>query len=84
MLSLLANKIFGCIKLTINIVNRELKSLRLMIHLIIKFINFIKRNHITAEIFLKHVRKHPNKPCIIFNKQIWTFQEVCFHFCFIF
>lgn len=54
----------------------------LAIYLVIKVetkIGLITRNEqVLADLFRKLVKKHPNKPCIIFNNQTWTFQEVNF------
>ena len=37
------------------------------------------RNQLSvADVFKKWVQKQPNKPCIISNKEIWTFQDVYF------
>lgn len=35
-----------------------------------------RNNRTIADVFRQHVRKHPNKVCIIFEDQEWTFQQV--------
>ena len=37
---------------------------------------FDRTNIQYADVFRKFVRKNPNKPCIIFEDQTWTFQDV--------
>jgi hypothetical protein len=38
-----------------------------------------KRDQVSlAEIFKKWVTKQPNKPCIVFDNEIWTFQDVAY------
>jgi hypothetical protein len=47
-----------------------------------KFRQFEKSNSSVPEVFRKLVAKHPNKPCVIFDDQIWTFQQVKFYIAF--
>lgn len=61
----------------VEIVNRELHAFSMILNVKKKLDTFKKRNDTTADVFMRHVLKHPNKPCIIFNEQIWTFQDVC-------
>lgn len=35
-----------------------------------------KKQEVLADLFAKLVRTQPNKPCIIFQDQTWTFQDV--------
>jgi hypothetical protein len=35
-----------------------------------------KENVRVSDMFKTLVKKHPNKACIIFNEQIWTFKDV--------
>jgi hypothetical protein len=44
-----------------------------------KLRQFEKSNSSVPEVFRKLVAKQPNKPCAIFDDQIWTFQQVKFY-----
>jgi solute carrier family 27 fatty acid transporter 1/4 len=35
-----------------------------------------RKNINTAELFEQQVEKHPNKACLLFEDQQWTFKEV--------
>ena len=37
---------------------------------------FEKKNIQYADIFRKTLSKYPNKPCIVFEEETWTFQDV--------
>ena len=45
---------------------------------------FEKDKSNTNESFNKLVRKHPNKACIVFNDETWTFKEVIWKFLYAF
>ena len=55
---------------------RDIKALALLILNERKFENYLKRGLVTADLFRMNVEATPNKPCIIFNEQVWTFQDV--------
>lgn len=57
---------------------RDILAIYLVLKVETKISRYIKKDIVLADIFRKLVKKHPNKPCIIFNKQIWTFQDVIF------
>lgn len=46
----------------------------------IKIIKDVRRldrgNSSLGEVFIEHVKKHPNKPCIISDGNVWTFQQI--------
>ena len=50
------------------------------IYLVVKVENKIKRftnnKEVLSDLFAKLVKAHPNKPCIIFQDQTWTFHDV--------
>lgn len=39
-----------------------------------------KKNRTVADVFRQNVERHPNKVCLIFEDQEWTFQQVNKHF----
>lgn len=41
-----------------------------------KIRKIIKREEVLSDFFLKLVRKHPNKPCIKFKEETWTYQDI--------
>lgn len=38
------------------------------------------KNLTIPDIFHDTVEKHPNKPCFLFQDEVWTFKEVCIIF----
>lgn len=55
---------------------RDLRALYRYIFLLIQ-IKTLQRNNVTiAQLFQRHVKKHPNKTCILFEDQEWTFAQV--------
>ena len=55
---------------------RDILAIYLVLKVETKINRYIKKDKVLADIFRKLVYKHPNKPCIIFENQIWTFQDV--------
>ena len=55
---------------------RDLLGLYLLIRTENRLAQMVKREEVLHDIFRALVRKHPNKPCIICNGRIWTFQNV--------
>ncbi|XP_065172047.1 long-chain fatty acid transport protein 4, partial [Atheta coriaria] len=55
---------------------RDLQALYGYIRLLIQIKGFQRKDIILADIFKQHVKKHPNKTCIIYDDQEWTFSEV--------
>lgn len=43
-----------------------------------------KKDRGVADIFREYVNRHPNKACLIFEDQEWSYQQVtCLHRCFL-
>jgi solute carrier family 27 fatty acid transporter 1/4 len=55
---------------------RDLIGAKKLFTIKLKIRQFEKSNSTIPEKFIKFVNKHPNKACIIFDDQIWTFQQV--------
>lgn len=55
---------------------RDLLGLYLLIKTENRLAQMIKNEEVLHDIFRSLVRKNPNKPCIVFNSHIWTFQDV--------
>ena len=55
---------------------RDLIGAKKLFTIKLRIRQFEKSNSTIPEKFLKVVNKHPNKACIIFDDQIWTFQQV--------
>ncbi|XP_017773069.1 PREDICTED: long-chain fatty acid transport protein 4-like [Nicrophorus vespilloides] len=55
---------------------RDIRALFGYIRLLIQIKGYQRKNLILADIFQQHVKKHPNKTCIIYDDQEWTFAEV--------
>jgi len=83
MISMLIIKFFECFQTAFDIINREIQTFELMFNMKKKLDYFKKNNLLTADIFSKHVKTNPNKPCIIYNDQTWTFKDVIF-FCILY
>jgi hypothetical protein len=68
-----------CLKLTLDFfgaVWRDLVGVKKLIAVKDLLNRFEKDNTNTAERFACLVKQQPNKPCIVFNDVIWTFQQV--------
>lgn len=59
---------------------RDIRGLFKLIQIETRIFLNEKRNTLLADVFRKNVRKSPNKPCIIYNNEIWTFQNVILYF----
>lgn len=55
---------------------RDVRTLSKILKVFVKSYIYDKKNLIVSEVFKKWVKKNPNKQCIIFNDQTWTFQDV--------
>ncbi|KAG5896525.1 hypothetical protein JTB14_020498 [Gonioctena quinquepunctata] len=55
---------------------RDIRALLKYIKLLIQIRRFSKQNVTLADLFQQNVKKHPNKPCILFEDQVWTFAQV--------
>ncbi|XP_059059383.1 long-chain fatty acid transport protein 4-like [Achroia grisella] len=55
---------------------RDLRALVAYANILWKTRLFSKRNWTIPDIFHDVVQKHPNKPCFLFQDEVWTFQEV--------
>lgn len=40
---------------------------------------FSKKNLTIPDIFHDVVQRQPNKPCFLFQDEVWTFKEVCIY-----
>lgn len=52
------------------------RALKVLITLKLGVKNNMKDGSTVAKLFTKTARKYPNKPCILFENQTWTFQDV--------
>ena len=71
--------LFLCLKFVFDLfgaVYRDLLGIKIVINLKRTLNELFKTKTNTYERFSKIVKKNPNKPCIIFNDEIWTFQQV--------
>ncbi|XP_072401319.1 long-chain fatty acid transport protein 4-like isoform X2 [Diabrotica undecimpunctata] len=55
---------------------RDVRALIRYVFLLIQVKSLQRNNQTISQIFQKHVKKHPNKTCIIFEDQEWTFAQV--------
>lgn len=55
---------------------RDVRALLKYIRLLIEIKGYQRRNQTLADIFRENVKKHPNKPCIIYENQEWDFAQV--------
>ncbi|KAJ8921036.1 hypothetical protein NQ315_015832, partial [Exocentrus adspersus] len=55
---------------------RDLRALFKYIRLLIEVKSFQRKDVTLADIFRQNVKRHPNKPCILFEDQAWTFAQV--------
>ena len=76
MIAILFIKLFECFQAAFSLINREIQTFDLMFNMKKKLDYFKKNKLLTADIFLKHVKNNPNKPCIVYNDQTWTFKDV--------
>jgi hypothetical protein len=62
---------------------RDVRTLSKLLKVFIKSYFYDKKNLVVSDVFRKWVQKNPNKECIIFNDQTWTFQDVIFKYVFL-
>ncbi|XP_023020391.2 fatty acid transport protein 1 isoform X2 [Leptinotarsa decemlineata] len=55
---------------------RDVRGLIGFIKLIIQMKTLHRRNLTIGDVFRQNVKKHPDKPCILFEDQVWTFAQV--------
>ena len=55
---------------------RDLIGAKKLLTIKLRIRQFEKTNSNIPETFYNLANKHPKKPCIIFNDQTWTFQQV--------
>ncbi|XP_049811593.1 long-chain fatty acid transport protein 1-like isoform X2 [Schistocerca nitens] len=55
---------------------RDIKALTRFICLKLQVRSHMKKNISIGEIFQQHAKKHPNKPCLLFEDEEWTFGQV--------
>ena len=68
--------VFQIIYLIIVTLPRDIKGLSIMRRIENKLDDYAKREQTIPKIFYKLFKKHPNKPCFIFDNTIWTFHDV--------
>jgi hypothetical protein len=76
---LLLNKIIEFFKIlfySILTLPRDLKLTLTALRAVIPIFLYNRNQVSVSEIFKKWVKTQPKKPCIIFNSEIWTFQDV--------
>ena len=56
---------------------RDIMGTRMLIKTTKRLAKFEKENSTVFEEFQKNVKKSPNKACILFDDQVWTFKDVC-------
>lgn len=55
---------------------RDLRAIRTLNKIVKKSKKCDQENYSVQDVFSQWVKKQPNKPCIIFNEQTWTFKDV--------
>lgn len=55
---------------------RDIIAIYLVVKVESKISRLISKEKVLADIFQKLVEEDPNKPCIVFNQQTWTFKDV--------
>lgn len=60
----------------INTLPRDLKALQVLIKLKLQTKKYIANETTIADLFSKTAAKYPNKDCILFEKQKWTYRDV--------
>ena len=74
-LGILAN-IFRTMSELMSAVFRDLLGVYILIKVETKMHLIDKRNLLVGDLFRKLVKMQPNKACVVFNEQVWTFQDV--------
>ena len=73
------SQIILCLKFTVEFfaaIWRDLVGVKKMLIIRNTLVKFEKEKTNTSERFSLLVKKHPNKPCIVFNDETWSFQQV--------
>ncbi|XP_044268759.1 long-chain fatty acid transport protein 4 [Tribolium madens] len=55
---------------------RDLKALYKYVRLLIQIKSWQREDVTLADIFRRNVKRHPNKPCILFEDQEWSFAQL--------
>ncbi|CAH4031587.1 unnamed protein product [Pieris brassicae] len=55
---------------------RDMKALYCYVKILRLTNNFSKRDWTMPDIFHENVKRHPNKPCFLFEDETWTFKQV--------
>ncbi|CAK1549763.1 unnamed protein product [Leptosia nina] len=55
---------------------RDIKALYCYVKILRLTNNFSKRDMTMPDIFHENVKRHPNKPCFLFEDETWTFKQV--------
>lgn len=64
------------LKIIINTASRDLKSLYRLIKTKVALYLIKKNNSTIPQLFLQTVKRHPNRPAILFEDQVWTFKDL--------
>jgi solute carrier family 27 fatty acid transporter 1/4 len=72
--------VFQIIYLIIVTLPRDIKGLLIMRRIETKLDDYEKSEQTIPKLFYRLYKKHPNKPCFIFDNTIWTFNDVNFYF----
>ncbi len=59
-----------------SVIYRDLIGIFYVIKIESQIYNFTRKNEVLADLFRKCLNKHPNKACIVFQDQVWTFQDI--------
>ncbi len=59
-----------------SVIYRDLVGIFYVLKIESQIYNFTRKNHVLADLFRKCLNKHPHKPCIVFQDQVWTFQDI--------
>jgi solute carrier family 27 (fatty acid transporter), member 1/4 len=55
---------------------RDLSGLPFLFHVETSFKEIQNKNLTLADYFNRYLKKNPNKPCILFNDETWTYQDI--------
>ena len=71
--------LFAAIYNVLVAIKRDIEGIQFLTRLNSKMAMYERQSTTTADLFRQWVRKQPNKPCVCFYDQIWTFRDVNFH-----
>ena len=80
MLQIIFSKIKSFLKIIYLIIvtlPRDLKGLLIMRKIESKIDEYEKSEQTVPKLFYKMFKKHPKKPCFIFDNTVWSFEDVC-------